>query len=241
MSAAQSAQRPSETHGEIKARSWARELLTAVISMLVFVLMLGIVYPLAIEGVSQVVFPGNANGQLLYGHLSGHRTVVGSKLIGQAFESPMIGADGKPEEAEGELVLKADPRYFQSRPSATEGGPYDAAASTFSNLGPNSGLTKQADEKHIKEYLALNKRYDPGLSVASIPVDAVNTSGSSLDPQISEANAKIQAHRVAALRHVSLASLDALIAKHTSSRGLGFSGEPGVNVLQLNLALDRVK
>jgi K+-transporting ATPase ATPase C chain len=226
---------------EIKARSFSREVVTAVISMVVFILLLGIVYPLAIEGVSQVAFPGDANGQRVYSDRGGHRTLIGSKLIGQAFEVQVIGKNGRPEEEKGAPVLEADPRYFQSRPSATEGGPNNAAASTFSNLGPNSKLTKEENEKRIKEYLALNKRYDPGLSVAGIPVDAVNTSGSGLDPQISEANAKVQAHRIAALRHMSLASVDALVAKHTSARGLGFSGEPGVNVLQLNLALDQVR
>lgn len=235
MSASQSAQRPSGIQSEIKAQPWRREIVTAVIAMVVFILLLGIVYPLVIEGVSQVAFPGNANGQRIYSH----GRLVGSKLIGQAFEVPVIGSNGKPEEEKGVPVLQADPRYFQGRPSATEGGPYNAAASTFSNLGPNSMLTREEDEKRIKEYLALNKPYDPGLTAARIPVDAVSTSGSNLDPQISEANAKIQARRVAALRHMSFASVAALVAKHTSARGLGFSGEPGVNVLQLNMALDR--
>ncbi len=213
-----------------------RDIVTSIIAILLFTLLLGIVYPLVIEGVGQVAFPGNANGQKIYRD----GKVVGSKIIGQAFEVPVIAHNGKPEEKEGEPVLQADPRYFQSRPSATEGGPYDAAASTFSNLGPNSRLTKQADEERIKEYLALNRPYDPGLTVAKIPVDAVNTSASGLDPQISEANADIQAHRIAALRHLSSSEIDALIAKYTSARGLGFSGEPGVNVLELNLALDRI-
>ena len=213
-----------------------RDIVTAIISILLFTLLLGIVYPLVIEGVGQVAFPGSANGQKIY--VDGK--LVGSKLIGQAFEVPVIGKNGKPEEKEGKPVLEADPRYFQSRPSATEPGPYNAAASTFSNLGPNSTITKAADEEHIKEYLELNKPYDPGLTVAKIPVDAINSSASGLDPQISEANAHIQAHRIAALRHLSLSTVDSLIAKYTSSRGLGFSGEPGVNVLELNLALDRI-
>lgn len=213
-----------------------RDIVTSIISILVFTLLLGVVYPLVIEGVGQVAFPGNANGQKIYRD----GKLIGSKIIGQAFEVPVIGKNGKPEEKEGEPVLEADPRYFQSRPSATEGSPYNAAASTFSNLGPNSTLTKEADEEHAKEYLALNKPYDPRLTVAKIPVDAVNTSGSNLDFQISEANAHIQAHRIAALRHLSLSAVDALIAKYTSSRGLGFSGEPGVNVLELNMALDRI-
>jgi K+-transporting ATPase ATPase C chain len=171
---------------------------------------------------------------------------VGSKLIGQSFASPVLGKNGKPEEKEGELVTEPDPRYFQSRPSATEGGAYNAAASTFSNHGPNSVKTKEADEENIKAYLELNKNpatkaeYDPGLTVARIPVDAANSSASGLDPEISKANAWIQAYRIAAVRHLPLASVNSLIARYTSGRGLGFSGEEGVNVLELNLALDRV-
>jgi potassium-transporting ATPase KdpC subunit len=208
-----------------------RDIVTATIGVLVFTILLGVVYPVVIEGISQVTFPGNANGQQI--HL--HGKLVGSKIIGQSFATPVLEKNGKPREEEGE----PDPRYFQSRPSATEGGAYNAAASTFSNRGPNSTRTAEADEQNIKAYLELNKPYDPGLTVGRIPVDAVSTSASNLDPQISEANAHIQAHRVAALRHLPLATVDALIAKYTSSRGLGFSGEPGVNVLELNLALDR--
>jgi K+-transporting ATPase ATPase C chain len=213
-----------------------RDIITSAIAILFFTLLLGVVYPVVIEGVSQVAFPGNANGQKIYRD----GKLVGSKLIGQAFMVPVIGKNGKAEEKEKKPVLEADPRYFQSRPSATEPGPYNAAASAFSNLGPNSRLTKEADEEHIKEYLALNKPYDSGLTVAKIPVDAVNSSASGLDPQISEANARIQAHRIAALRHLSLGKVDSLIETYTSGRGLGFSGEPGVNVLQLNLALDEI-
>jgi potassium-transporting ATPase KdpC subunit len=218
-----------------------RDILTSVIGIIVFMVLLGLVYPLAITGVSQVAFPGDSNGQQI--HLDGR--LVGSKLIGQSFASPVIGKNGKPEEKEGELVTEPDPRYFQSRPSATEGGAYNAAASTFSNHGPNSVKTKEADVENIEAYLELNKNpttkteYDPGLTVASIPVDAVNSSASGLDPEISPANAWIQAHRVAAVRRLPLATVDGLIAKYTSGRGLGFSGEEGVNVLELNLALDR--
>ncbi|HUA75470.1 MAG TPA: potassium-transporting ATPase subunit C, partial [Solirubrobacteraceae bacterium] len=116
----------------------------------------------------------------------------------------------------------------------------NAGASAFSNHGPNSRLTEEADAENLKAYLELNRPYDPGLMKAGVPVDAVNTSGSDLDPEISEANARIQAHRVATLRHLSLARVNGLIANNTSGRGLGFSGEPGVNVLELNLALDRL-
>jgi K+-transporting ATPase ATPase C chain len=213
-----------------------KDIVTSVIAMIVFTVLLGLVYPLVITGVSQVAFPGNANGQKIY--VNGR--LVGSRIIGQSFKSPVIGRNGKPEEKEGELVTEADPRYFQSRPSATEGGAYNGAASTFSNRGPNDKATKEAIEENIKEYLELNKPYDPGLTVARIPVDAVNTSASNLDPEISQANAWIQAHRIAAKRGLSLSAVNALIARYTSGRGLGFSGERGVNVLELNLALDRL-
>jgi K+-transporting ATPase ATPase C chain len=219
-----------------------RDILTSIIGMIVFAILLGLVYPFAITGISQVAFPGDANGQQI--HLNGK--LVGSKLIGQSFASPVIGKNGKPEEKEGELVTEPDLRYFQSRPSATEGGAYNASASTFSNHGPNSVKTKEANVENIKAYLELNvnpttkQEYDPGLTVARIPVDAVNSSASGLDPEISQANAWIQAYRIAAVRHLSRATVDALITKYTSGRGLGFSGEPGVNVLELNLALDRL-
>jgi potassium-transporting ATPase KdpC subunit len=213
-----------------------RDVITSVIGIIVFTVLLGLLYPLVITGVSQVAFPGNADGQKLY--VGGK--LVGSKIIGQSFGSPVIGKNGKPEEKKGELVTEPDPRYFQSRPSATEGGAYNAAASTFSNRGPNDKATEEADAENIKAYLELEKPYDPGLTAAQIPVDAVNTSGSNLDPEISPANARIQAHRIAAKRQLSLSVVDGLISKYTDARGLGFSGEPGVNVLELNLALDRL-
>jgi K+-transporting ATPase ATPase C chain len=216
-----------------------RDIVTSVIAIVVLTVLLGLVYPLVITGVSQVAFPGNANGQKVY--VGGK--LVGSKIIGQSFEKPKVTfpGGGKPKEEEEELVTEPDPVYFQSRPSATEGGAYNAAASTFSNRGPNGKATEEADAENIKAYLELEKPYDPGLSAAQIPVDAVNTSASNLDPEISPANARIQAHRVAAKRGLSLAAVDRLIGKYTDARGLGFSGEPGVNVLELNLALDRLK
>src|SRR5208282_786117 len=149
--------------------------------------------------------------------------------------TPVLQKNGKPKEEKGVVVTEPDPRYFQGRPSATEGGAFNAAASTFSNKGPNSTKTREADEENIKAYLELNKRYDPPLTVAKIPVDAVNTSASGLDPEISQANAWIQAHRVAAVRHLPLATVDGLVGQYTSGRGLGFSGEEGVNVFELNL------
>jgi K+-transporting ATPase ATPase C chain len=223
-------------------KPWLHDTITSVIGIIVFAILLGLVYPFAITGISQVAFPGDANGQQI--HLNGK--LVGSKLIGQNFGTPVLEKNGKAKEVKGAIVTEPDLRYFQSRPSATEGGAYNAAASTFSNHGPNSVKTKEADEENIKAYLELNvnpatkKEYDPGLTVARIPVDAVNSSASGLDPEISPANAWIQAYRIAAVRHLSRSTVDALISKYTSGRGLGFSGEPGVNVLELNLALDRL-
>jgi K+-transporting ATPase ATPase C chain len=218
------------------------DVVTAVIATVVFTILLGLVYPFFIEGASQVVFPGNADGQRVY--VNGR--LVGSRLIGQSFSKPVLEKNGKPKVQGGEIVTEADPRYFQSRPSATEGGADNAAASTFSNRGPNSVKTREADEEGVKAYLELNtapneQPYDSSLTVAKIPVDAINTSASGLDPEISEANAQIQAYRVAAVRGIPLATVNDLIGKYTSGRGLGFSGEPGVNVLELNLALDRLK
>jgi K+-transporting ATPase ATPase C chain len=213
-----------------------RDVVTSLIGIVVLTVLLGLAYPLVITGVSQVAFPGNANGQKVY--VNGR--LVGSKIIGQSFAKPVLDKNGKPKEEEGELVTEPDQRYFQSRPSATEGGAYNAAASTFSNRGPNDKATEEADAENIKAYLELEKPYDPGLTTAEIPVDAVNTSASNLDPEISQANARIQAHRVAAKRRMPLSVVDGLISNYTDGRGLGFSGEPGVNVLELNLALDRL-
>src|ERR1700735_342508 len=213
-----------------------RDIVTSIIGIVVFTILLGLVYPLAITGISQGAFPGDANGQ----QIKVEGKLVGSKLIGQSFASPVIGKNGKPEEKEEELVTEPDLKYFQSRPSASEGGAYNAAASTFSNRGPNSKATAEADAENIKAYLEMNKPYDLRLTVSKIPVDAVNTSASNLDPEISQDNAWIQAHRVAVKRGLSLSVVDGLIAKYTDSRGLGFSRDPGVNVLELNLALDRL-
>jgi K+-transporting ATPase ATPase C chain len=213
-----------------------RDIVTSLIGIIVFTILLGLVYPLAITGISQVAFPGDANGQQI--HVAGK--LVGSRIIGQNFGTPVLEKNGKVKEVKGVIVTEPDPRYFQSRPSATEGGAYNAAASTFSNRGPNSTRTKEADEENLKAYLELEKPYDPGLTAAQVPVDAVNTSGSNLDPEISQANAWIQAHRIAAKRGLSLSVVNGLISKYTSGRGLGFTGEEGVNVLELNLALDRL-
>jgi K+-transporting ATPase ATPase C chain len=215
-----------------------RDLITSAIGILVLTLICGILYPLVITGVSQAVFPGNANGQRIY--LGGK--LVGSKIIGQNFGDIVINKKtGKPElDSDGNPVTTPDPHYFQTRPSGT--APSDNAAGTaFANYGPNSTVTKQAIESNISTYIDLNGHYYPGgLTAAKIPVDAADTSASGIDPDISPANADIQAYRIAAVRHLSLSQVDHLISNYTAGRGLGFSGEPSVDVLELNLALNRV-
>ena len=214
-----------------------KDIFTSIIGIVVLTLALGDVYPLFITGVSQVAFPGNANGQQV--HVGGK--LVASKIIGQSFADPVIDRKtGKVKlDSNGNPVTTPDVKYFQTRPSATV--PSDnAAATAFSNLGPNDIATKEAIQANIKSYLALEKPYDPGLTLATIPVDAVNTSASGIDPDISVANADIQAHRVAAVRHLTIAHVHQLISTYTAGRGLGFSGEPAVNVVELNLALNRL-
>jgi potassium-transporting ATPase KdpC subunit len=212
-----------------------RDIITSAIGIVVLTLLLGILYPLVITGVSQVAFPGNANGQ----KLEAAGKLVGSKIIGQQFADQVV-KNGKPQvDKNGNPVTNPDPRFFQSRPSATV-PPGNAAATAFSNLGPNGVATEQAIASNIQAYLALEKPYNPDLTAARVPVDAANSSASGIDPDISVANADIQAHRVASVRHQSLTSVMGLVSKYTHGRGLGFSGEPGVNVLQLNLALGRL-
>jgi K+-transporting ATPase ATPase C chain len=193
-----------------------KTLITSLSSMLVLTVLLGVVYTLVMTGISQGLFPGNANGQLV--RIDGK--VVASKIIGQSFA-------GHPE-------------YFQTRPSSDDPADNDAATE-FENLGPNDTATEKAIAANVKAYLALNRPYDPGLTEAQIPVDAADTSASGVDPDISPANADIQAHRVAATRHLSLGAVMTLVRKFTSGRALGFSGEPSVNVVELNLALDRAQ
>jgi len=215
-----------------------KDIISAALGIVVLTILFGILYPLVVTGISQVAFPGNANGQKVY--VTGK--LVGSKIIGQQFTDQVINKKtGKPQlDKNGNPVTVPDPRYFQTRPSATV--PADnAAGSAFSNAGPNNIATEQAIAANIQSYIALNGPYYPGkLTAAKVPVDAANTSGSGIDPDISIANADIQAHRVAAVRHLPLSKVMSLVSQYTHGRGLGFSGEPGVNVLELNLALDRM-
>jgi K+-transporting ATPase ATPase C chain len=218
-----------------------RDLLQAFRSMIVITVLFGLGYPLLVTGVAQGIFPGKANGSLI----KRNGVVVGSALIGQNFGENVIDKNGKVEMSDGEPVTQPDPRYFQTRPSGTT--PADnAEASSFANYGPNSTVTLAALQSNIAAYLALNTApneapYDAQLtSAAQVPVDAADTSASGIDPDISVANAKIQAYRIAAVRHLSLSRVDQLVAQYTTGRSLGFLGEPGVDVLELNLALDRI-
>ena len=195
----------------------ARELVTATIAILVLTVVLGVAYPLVMTGISQVAFPSKADGS----QIEAGGKVVGSRLIAK----PFTLRGGHP-----------DPRYFQPRPSQTD---YSATSTAFSNRGPNSAVGRFFFRDQLDAYLALEGRYDPGLTKAKVPVDAVTTSASGVDPHISPANARIQAHRIAAVRRLALNRVDQLIAEHTDGRFLGVIGEPGVNVLELNLALDQ--
>jgi len=185
------------------------------------------------SGVSQVAFPGNANGQKVY--VNGK--LVGSKIIGQSFKSPVIGKNGKPVlDEEGEEVPVPNPAYFQPRPSATG---YSGNVTYFGNAAPNSVEAREEVREYKKAYLQLEKPFDKSLTSEDVPVDAVTQSASGVDPHISEANARIQAHRIAAVRKLPLAQVEDLISAHTDGRSLGLLGEPGVNVLELNIALDK--
>jgi potassium-transporting ATPase KdpC subunit len=212
-----------------------KEFVSSVLGILTLIVVCGLLYPLVVTGVGQVAFPGNANGQQVHVH----GKLVGSKIIGQSVELPVY-KNGKEELSDGNPVTTPDVRYFQTRPSGTTPADNDAATS-FANYGPNSTVTEKAIAGNIAAYIALNGKYYPGgLTAAKVPVDAADTSASGVDPDISIANARIQAYRIAAVRHLPLAKVDALIATYTAGRGLGFSGEPGVDVLELNLALDRL-
>ncbi|HEY5053977.1 MAG TPA: potassium-transporting ATPase subunit C [Solirubrobacterales bacterium] len=210
-----------------------KDLLTGLIAIIVMTVFLGLVYPLAVAGISQVVFPGAADGS----KVSFNGKVVGSSLIGQSFSKPVTGKDGKPVlDEEGEETLAPDKAYFQPRPSATG---YSGNVTYFGNAGPNSAEARDEVREYMKAYLRLEKPFDRSLTSEDIPVDAVTQSASGVDPHISQANARIQAHRIAAVRNLPLSQVEDLISAHTAGRGLGLFGEPGVNVLELNIALDK--
>jgi K+-transporting ATPase ATPase C chain len=178
--------------------------------LIVLTVLTGVIYPLLLTGMAQLVFPAQANGSLI--EANGHP--VGSRLIGQPFD---------------------DPRCFWGRPSATSPFSYNAAASAGSNLGPSSSALREAVRQRVADLRAT----DPG-NLAPIPVDLVTASASGLDPDISVAAARYQVPRIARIRGIPEQALFDLIDRHTAGRAFGFLGEPRVNVLTLNLALDEV-
>ena len=208
-----------------------RQLGAALRTLLLLTVILGLAYPLAMTGFAQVAFGNNANGSLID---RGGKT-VGSSLIGQSFTVPVLKNGQPTKDASGNPVLAPDPKYFQSRPSAAGTG-YDPTASGASNLGPEN-KTLIAD---INSRRATAAALD-GVSPAQVPPDALLASGSGLDPDISPAYAAEQVPRVARVRGLSQAQVRALVAQNTKGRTLGFLGEPRVNVLNLNLALDALK
>jgi K+-transporting ATPase ATPase C chain len=191
-----------------------RNLVTSVLAIVVLSAVFGFGYPLLMTGFASVAFPGKATGSLI--HRNGK--IVGSRLAAQQFTWP---------------------RYFHERPSGTSPA-YDAAATTFLNLGPTSSDLAKLVAGNATAILELERPFNPGLTIRQIPVDAVTTSGSGIDPDISPANAALQSRRVAAVRHLPLATVQKLIEQNTDGRSWGFFGEPGVNVLALNIALDKL-
>ena len=186
-----------------------QQLGTGFKMMLVLTVLTGLLYPGVVTGLCQVFFPARANGSLIVAN--GH--VIGSELIGQNFKKP---------------------EYFQPRPSAAGNDGYDPTASGASNLGPTS--QKLADR--VKDSVASFRKNNPGYT-GPIPADLVTSSGSGLDPDISPASAEAQAARIAKARGVPVEQVRNLIAGHTQGRDLGFMGDPRVNVLEINLALDQ--
>jgi K+-transporting ATPase ATPase C chain len=183
----------------------------ALASLILFSLLTGVVYPLCVTGFAQAVFPHQANGSLLVAD----GTAIGSEIIGQPFN---------------------DPRYFWSRPSATSPFPYNAAASSGSNLGPTNPELAQAVSERIAELRASDPQ-----NTLPVPVDLVTASASGLDPHISIAAANYQVARVAKARGLDVALVNELMKKYTEGRQLGILGMPRVNVLRLNLALDKIQ
>jgi len=186
----------------------------SLVAVLVLTVVLGFGYPALMTGIAALAFSEKANGSLI----ERGDTVVGSELAAQAFTSR---------------------RYFHPRPSATT-PPYNAAGTSFSNLGPTNPALMKLLVRNAQAILKLERPYNPDLTIHQIPVDAVVPSGSGIDPDISPAYARLQARRVAAVRHLPLATVQALIADKTAGRTLGFLGEPRVNVLKLNIALDNL-
>jgi K+-transporting ATPase ATPase C chain len=197
-----------------------RQFGVAFRALLVFTVVLGIVYPLVMTGVAQALFHGNANGSIV--KVDGKD--VASDLIGQAYTM-----DSGKKDADGKAIMVADPKWFQTRPSASG---YDAMASGGSNLGPNNADLVAAIDARRKEVAALE-----GVDPSQVPADAVTASASGLDPNISPAYAALQVNRIARERNLSVDQVRKLVKENTQGRTLGFLGEPRVNVVKLNNAL----
>ncbi|MEY9871549.1 K+-transporting ATPase ATPase C chain [Streptacidiphilus sp. MAP12-33] len=199
-----------------------RNHLTGLRLLLLFTIICGIAYPFAITGISQVAFSQQANGSLVK---DAHGNVVGSSLIGQNFT--IVSKDGKSQ--------TPDPKFFQSRPSAAGSLGYDPTASAGTNLGTNSQVL-------VSNYTQLKSDIAKFNNVpeSQVPADAITSSGSGLDPDISPAYAAIQVKRVAQARGLSVDKVQALVKQYTQDRTLGFLGEPRVNVLELNIALTKL-
>jgi K+-transporting ATPase ATPase C chain len=210
-----------------------KDIVGSLVAIVLLTVGFGLVYPLVVTGVAQVTFRDQANGS----QVERDGKVVGSRLIGQDFRKPVLDEQGQPRmDEDGNPVLEADPNWFQSRPSQSG---YSANATFFSNLGPNQRDLADQVKANLEAYLALERRHTPTLTAAGVPVDAVTSSASGVDPHISVANARIQANRIAAVRGAPLERVLALVVRHTDGRALGLLGEPGVNVLELNLAVDK--
>jgi potassium-transporting ATPase KdpC subunit len=205
-----------------------RQYGAALRALLLLTLILGLAYPLAMTGLAQVAFGGNANGSLL---VENGRT-VGSDLIGQAFTRPVLENGQPKKDTQGNPVVEADPAYFQSRPSAAGNG-YDPLSTSASNLGPENKDLIAA----VRERRETAAKLD-GVAPEQVAPDALLSSGSGLDPHISPAYAAEQVARIARQRGLTGAQVRDLVAEHTQGRTLGFLGESRVNVLTLNLALD---
>ncbi|HVW17609.1 MAG TPA: potassium-transporting ATPase subunit C [Solirubrobacteraceae bacterium] len=205
-----------------------RDLVSSVLGVVVLTILLGLAYPLVVTGVSRVAWPNKSDGSQI---------TVGGKVVGSKQLAQPWVIDTHRKDADGNEITKPDPKYFQPRPSADG---YNPAGTYFSNRGPNDAAARYFYRDQLAAYLALERPYDEGLTAARVPVDAVTTSGSGVDPLISKANAAIQVRRVAAVRHLPLATVRRLVARNTDDRDLGFMGEPGVNTTTLNLALDRL-
>jgi K+-transporting ATPase ATPase C chain len=188
-----------------------KQIYPSIMMTILFTVLFGLVYPLAITGIAQALFPRQANGSLVVDR----GRVAGSSLIGQPF---------------------SDPKYFWGRLSATSPYPYNAASSSGSNFGPTNRALLDAVKQRVEDL----RKADPA-NRAPVPVDLVAASGSGLDPDISPAAARYQAARVARVRRLAPETVDRLIRRHTKGRQFGILGEPRVNVLELNRALDQAR